>query len=67
MAKHHRSNNRAKIRDITLAEVRLDDEQRLLAFNDFFLGARVTFMEQPKMQLCGSRMPRPTRPSGGSS
>jgi NAD kinase len=31
---------RAKIRDITLAEVRLDDGQRLLAFNDFFLGAR---------------------------
>ena len=31
---------RARIRDITLAEVRLDDGQRLLAFNDFFLGAR---------------------------
>jgi NAD kinase len=31
---------RAKMRDITLAEVRLDDGQRLLAFNDFFLGAR---------------------------
>jgi NAD kinase len=31
---------RAKVRDITLAEVRLDDGQRLLAFNDFFLGAR---------------------------
>ena len=31
---------RAKIRDITLAEVRLADGQRLLAFNDFFLGAR---------------------------
>ena len=31
---------RAKIRNITLAEVRLDDGQRLLAFNDFFLGAR---------------------------
>ena len=29
---------RAKIRDITLAEVRLDDGQRLLAFNDFLLG-----------------------------
>jgi hypothetical protein len=30
----------AKIREITLAEVRLDDGQRLLAFNDFFVGAR---------------------------
>jgi len=32
--------NRANIREITLAEVRLDDGQRLLAFNDLFLGAR---------------------------
>jgi len=32
--------DRAQIRDITLAEVKLDDGQRLLAFNDFFLGAR---------------------------
>jgi hypothetical protein len=31
---------RAKIRDITLAQVRLGDGQQLLAFNDFFLGAR---------------------------
>src|SRR5258708_9013964 len=31
---------RAKIRDITLAEVKLSDGQRLLAFNYFFLGAR---------------------------
>ncbi len=32
--------DRAKIREVTLAEVKLDDGQRLLAFNDFFLGAR---------------------------
>jgi NAD kinase len=32
--------DRAKIREITLAEVRLDDGQRLLAFNDLFVGAR---------------------------
>jgi NAD kinase len=31
---------RAKFRYVTLAEVRLDDGQRLLAFNDLFLGAR---------------------------
>jgi len=32
--------SKAKIREITLAEVRLEDGQRLLAFNDLFLGAR---------------------------
>lgn len=30
---------RATVRQVTLAEVRLDDGQRLLAFNDLFLGA----------------------------
>lgn len=30
----------AKIRQVTLAEVKLDDGQRLLAFNDLFIGAR---------------------------
>jgi hypothetical protein len=32
--------SKAKTREITLAEVRLADGQRLLAFNDLFLGAR---------------------------
>jgi NAD kinase len=41
--------DRAKIRDITLAEVRLDDGQRLLAFNDFFLGARSHISAQYKI------------------
>ena len=31
---------RAKIREITLAEARLSDGQRLLGFNDLFIGAR---------------------------
>lgn len=31
---------RAKIRPVTLAEAALNDGQRLLAFNDFFVGAR---------------------------
>jgi NAD kinase len=31
---------KAKIRRITLAEAQLNDGQRLLAFNDFFIGAR---------------------------
>ncbi|MHB1037869.1 MAG: diacylglycerol kinase catalytic domain-containing protein [Pirellulales bacterium] len=32
--------NRAKIREVTLAEVNLNDGQRMLAFNDFFVGCR---------------------------
>jgi len=31
---------KAKIREVTLAEIRLEDGQRLLAFNDLFIGAR---------------------------
>ena len=30
--------NRAEIRDVTLGEVQLNDGQRMLAFNDFFIG-----------------------------
>ncbi len=33
-------NNKAKFRKVTLAEARLNDGQRLLAFNDLFIGAR---------------------------
>lgn len=32
--------SRAKIHEVTLAEVELEDGQRLLAFNDLFIGAR---------------------------
>jgi NAD kinase len=31
---------KAKIHEVTLAEIRLEDGQRLLAFNDLFIGAR---------------------------
>ncbi|XXF77279.1 NAD+ kinase [Myxococcaceae bacterium GXIMD 01537] len=31
---------RSRVREVTLAEARLEDGQRLLAFNDLFLGAR---------------------------
>lgn len=31
---------RAECREVTMAEVRLNDQQRLLAFNDFYLGQR---------------------------
>jgi NAD kinase len=34
------TSNRARIRPITMAEARLKDGQRLLAFNDLFIGAR---------------------------
>jgi hypothetical protein len=34
------SENRARIREVTLAEVNLNDGQRLLAFNDFFVGCQ---------------------------
>jgi NAD kinase len=36
----HVIDGKAKIHDITLAQVKLGDGQRLLAFNDLFLGAR---------------------------
>ncbi len=32
--------DRAKIREVTLAEVNLNDGQRMLAFNDFFIGCQ---------------------------
>jgi len=32
--------NNAKLREVTLAEVNLNDGQRMLAFNDFFIGCR---------------------------
>lgn len=32
--------NKARLREVTLAEARLKDGQRLLAFNDLFIGAR---------------------------
>jgi hypothetical protein len=31
--------DKAKTRDITLAEVTMNDSQRMLAFNDFFVGS----------------------------
>ena len=32
--------NRATIREVTLAETNLNDGQRMLAFNDFFVGCQ---------------------------
>lgn len=49
VAVEHVMEDRAKIRDITLAEVKLDDGQRLLAFNDLYLGARSHISAQYKI------------------
>jgi NAD kinase len=43
--------NRAKIRATTLAEVALNDGQKLLAFNDFFLGARTHVSARYKITM----------------
>jgi NAD kinase len=40
----------AAIREITLAEVQLSDSQRLLAFNDFFIGARSHISAQYRIE-----------------
>jgi NAD kinase len=37
-AVHRTIQDKAKIREVTLAEVNLNDGQRMLAFNDFFIG-----------------------------
>src|SRR5215470_612835 len=41
---------KAAIREITLAEVQLNDSQRLLAFNDFFIGARSHISAQYRIE-----------------
>jgi NAD kinase len=41
---------KAAIREITLAQVNLNDGQRLLAFNDFFVGARSHISAQYRIQ-----------------
>lgn len=45
---------RAKIREVTLGEVQLADGQRLLAFNDLFVGARSHVSAQYRI-TCGNR------------
>jgi NAD kinase len=50
-AVHTQLRERAKIRQVTLAEARLNDGQRLLAFNDLFIGARSHVSARYKIQL----------------
>ena len=52
----------AKVREVTLAEVKLDDSQRLLGFNDLFIGAHSHVSALYKLS-CGKR--RETQSSSG--
>src|SRR5579871_2979271 len=45
---------KASLRDVTLAEVVLNDQQRLLAFNDLFVGAR-THVSALYRIMCGQK------------
>ena len=47
---------KAKTRDITLAEARLADGQRLLAFNDLFIGARSHVSARYSVRLGGGKL-----------
>jgi NAD kinase len=49
---------RAGIRRVTLAEARLNDGQRLLAFNDLFIGARSHVSARYALQLGSAREPQ---------
>lgn len=44
---------RAKVREVTLAEVTLSDGQTLLAFNDLFLGARTHVSAHYRLRVAG--------------
>jgi hypothetical protein len=46
---------RSRIRTVTLAEARLQDGQRLLAFNDLFIGAGTHVSARYRIQFCGRR------------
>lgn len=47
---------RARTREVTLAEARLADGQRLLAFNDLFIGARTHVSARYALSLGGGRL-----------
>ena len=48
---------RARVRDVTLAEAALDDGQRLLAFNDLFIGARTHVSARYRISFEGRSEP----------
>lgn len=43
----------ALVREVALAQVRLNDGQKLLAFNDFFVGARSHVSARYRLEYCG--------------
>jgi hypothetical protein len=46
---------KSRIRTVTLAEARLQDGQRLLAFNDLFIGAGTHVSARYRVRFCGRR------------
>jgi len=46
---------RAKVREVTLAEARLSDGQRLLAFNELFLGAQTHVSAQYRLRVAQAK------------
>jgi len=48
---------RAKVREVTLAEATLSDGQRLLAFNDLFIGARTHVSAHYRLRVTHPRPP----------
>ncbi|MCC6336601.1 MAG: NAD+ kinase [Myxococcales bacterium] len=46
---------RAKVREVTLAEAALSDGQKLLAFNDLFVGARTHVSAHYRLRVLGPR------------
>lgn len=49
---------KARIRPVTLAEVKLNDGQRLLAFNDFFMGAASHVSARYTLEVAGQSEPQ---------
>jgi NAD kinase len=56
---------KAKLREITLAEARLADGQRLLAFNDLFIGARSHVSAQYELRAPGPERKAEVQSSSG--
>ncbi len=50
--------NRAKIREVTMGEVELNDGQKMLAFNDFFIGCRSHTSARYTLQIDASSEPQ---------
>jgi len=57
-AVHHLLEGKQRARAVTLAEVQLNDSQRLLAFNDLFLGARTHISARYRLTWQGRGEPQ---------